>query len=393
MISAMTTRRMTVAIGFTQTLAWATTFYVPATMVGVASADLGVSPTILLGGFSLALLVTGLLSPWVGRRIDRLGGRGVLAMSSVVTALGLCLMAAVPHVVGWYAAWVLVGVGMAMGLYDAAFGTVGRLLGAGAKPSIVGVTLMAGFASTIGWPAGTWLAAHVGWRVALGGYALLHVLVLLPIILIFVPTAEPVELVEKRDVAAAAPVAPRAFFLLATYFTLRAAINAVVMVHALTILGGMGFSAAAAVWAATLIGPAQVGSRVIDWFFGRDLNPMVTGVVSAVLVPVAVVALLVGLPAAAFTLLYGLSNGILTISRGTLPLHVFGPEGYAARIGRLAMPALLASAVAPTLVAPMIAAWPMPWVIAAVGAVSLLATGCLLALAFVTKIRNDVFRA
>lgn len=389
----MTTRRMTVAIGFTQTLAWATTFYVPATMVGVASADLGVSPTILLGGFSLALLVTGLLSPWVGRRIDRLGGRGVLAMSSVVTALGLCLMAAVPHVVGWYAAWVLVGVGMAMGLYDAAFGTVGRLLGAGAKPSIVGVTLMAGFASTIGWPAGTWLAAHVGWRVALGGYALLHVLVLLPIILIFVPTAEPVELVEKRDVAAAAPVAPRAFFLLATYFTLRAAINAVVMVHALTILGGMGFSAAAAVWAATLIGPAQVGSRVIDWFFGRDLNPMVTGVVSAVLVPVAVVALLVGLPAAAFTLLYGLSNGILTISRGTLPLHVFGPEGYAARIGRLAMPALLASAVAPTLVAPMIAAWPMPWVIAAVGAVSLLATGCLLALAFVTKIRNDVFRA
>jgi hypothetical protein len=393
MISAMTTRRMTVAIGFTQTLAWATTFYVPATMVGVASADLGVSPTVLLGGFSLALLVTGLMSPWVGRRIDRLGGRGVLAMSSVVTALGLCLMAAVPHAVGWYAAWVLVGVGMAMGLYDAAFGTVGRLLGAGAKPSIVGVTLMAGFASTIGWPAGTWLAAHVGWRVALGGYALLHVLVLLPIILIFVPTAEPVELVEKRDVAAAAPVAPRAFFLLATYFTLRAAINAVVMVHALTILGGMGFGAAAAVWAATLIGPAQVGSRILDWFFGRGLDPMVTGVVSAVLLPAAVVALLAGLPAAAFTLLYGLSNGILTINRGTLPLHVFGPEGYAALIGRLALPALLASAVAPTLVAPMIAAWPMPWVIAAVGAVSLLATGCLLALAFVTKIRIDVFRA
>ena len=182
MISAQNTRRMTVAIGFTQTLAWATTFYVPATMVGPASADLGVSSTILLGGFSLALLVTGLMSPWVGRRIDRVGGRGVLAISTVVTASGLFVMAAVPHVIAWYAAWMVVGVGMAMGLYDAAFGTIGRLMGAEARPYIVGVTLMAGFASTIGWPMGVWLAAHVGWRVALGGYAVLQVAVLLPII-------------------------------------------------------------------------------------------------------------------------------------------------------------------------------------------------------------------
>ena len=381
MISAQNTRRMTVAIGFTQTLAWATTFYVPATMVGPASADLGVSSTILLGGFSLALLVTGLMSPWVGRRIDRVGGRGVLAISTVVTASGLFVMAAVPHVIAWYAAWMVVGVGMAMGLYDAAFGTIGRLMGAEARPYIVGVTLMAGFASTIGWPMGVWLAAHVGWRVALGGYAVLQVAVLLPIILIFVPTAAPAEPATSRTMSSGREPAPRAFLLLAAYFTLRSGINAVVMVHALTLLGGMGFGAAAAVGAATLIGPAQVGSRVIDWFFGRGLNPMVTGVVSAVLLPVATVALLVGLPAAAFTLLYGLSNGILTIGRGTLPLHLFGPEGYAARIGRLALPALLASAVAPTLVAPMIEAWPMSWVIALLGGVSLLALGCLMALA------------
>lgn len=381
MMFAQNTRRMTVAIGFTQTLAWATTFYVPATMVGPASADLGVSSTLLLGGFSMALLVTGLMSPWVGRRIDRVGGRGVLAMSTVVTASGLFLMAAVPHVIAWYVAWMVVGVGMAMGLYDAAFGTIGRLMGAEARPSIVGVTLMAGFASTIGWPMGAWLAAHVGWRVALGGYAALQVAMLLPVILIFVPKAAPAEPVAARTMRSGPSPAPRAFFLLAAYFTLRSGINAVVTVHALTLLGGMGFGAAAAVGAAALIGPAQVGSRGLDWFFGRGLNPMVTGVVSAVLLPMATVALLAGLPAAVFTLLYGLSNGILTIGRGTLPLHVFGPEGYAARIGRLALPALLASAVAPTLVAPMIEAWPMSWVIALLGLVSLLALGCLLALA------------
>jgi hypothetical protein len=374
------TQRMTVAIGFTQTLAWATTFYVPATMVGPASIEIGASPTLLLGGFSMALLVTGLLSPWVGRRIDRLGGRGVLAMSTVVTASGLLLMAAFPGLVMWYAAWMLMGVGMAMGLYDAAFGTIGRLLGAEARPSIVGVTLMAGFASTIGWPAGTYLAAHIGWRWTIVAYACVQVFLLLPIILTFVPRAPLVVPEAPKIVDGARAPAPRAFFFLAAYFTLRSGINAVIMVHALTLLGGMGFSAAAAVGAATLIGPAQVGSRVIDWFFGRGLNPMVTGVLSAILLPVAVVALLSGLPAMAFTLIYGLSNGILTISRGTLPMHVFGPAGYAARIGKLALPALLASAVAPTVVSPLMEAWPTSWVIALLGGFSLLACACLLGL-------------
>ncbi len=373
------TRRMTVAIGFTQTLAWATTFYVPATMVGAASADLGVSTTVLLGGFSLALLASGLCSPFVGKRIDHVGGRGVLASSAVVTAAGLGLMAALPSVAGWYAAWLLVGVGMAMGLYDAAFGTVGRLLGANARPAIVGVTLMAGFASTVGWPAGTWLVAHIGWRAAVGCYAGVQLLVILPVTLIFVPRAQAV-VVAKAVVEQAVPPAARAFFWLATYFTLRAAINSVVTVHALTLLAGMGFTPVVAVAAATLMGPAQVGSRILDWFFGRNLNPMVTSVVSAILLPVAVAALIGGMPAAVFTLIYGLSNGILTISRGTLPLHVFGPAGYAARIGRLAMPALLASAVAPTLMAPLIAVWPTAWVMGLLGGVSLVALGCLLAL-------------
>lgn len=374
------TQRMTVAIGFTQTLAWATTFYVPATMVGPASIEIGASPTVLLGGFSMALLVTGLMSPWVGRRIDRLGGRGVLAISTCVTASGLALMAAVPSLVTWYAAWMVMGVGMAMGLYDAAFGTIGRLLGAESRPSIVGVTLLAGFASTIGWPAGAYLAAHIGWRWTVLLYAGIQVFLLLPIILAFVPRAPAHGPAAPKTVQVTDAPAPRAFFFLAAYFTLRSGINAVIMVHALTLLGGMGYSAAAAVGAATLIGPAQVGSRVIDWFFGRGLNPMVTGVVSAILLPVGMVALLAGLPAAGFTLIYGLSNGILTISRGTLPMHVFGPEGYAARIGKLALPALLASAVAPTVVSPLMQAWPTSWVIALLGGVSVLACLCLLGL-------------
>ena len=374
------TRRLTLAIGFTQTLAWATTYYIPATMVGAASADLGASRTLLLGGFSLALLVCGLSSPWVGRRIERLGGRGVIAISALVNAAGLALLAASPSVAVWYIAWGITGFGMAMGLYDAAFGTLGRLLGNHARPAIVGVTLMAGFASTLGWPTGTWLVVHVGWRASVAAYAVMQLLVILPMTLIFVPKA-PALMPSSGPMDTTALPPPNSTFLwLASFFTLRAAVSSIVSVHALVLLQGMGFSLETAVAAATLIGPAQVGSRVLDWYFGREMNPMIAAWVGAAMLPVSVLALILGGPAVAFTVLYGLSNGILTISRGTLPLHVFGPAGYATRLGRLALPSMLISAVTPTLVSPLIALWPASWVAAAMGAVSIVAMACLLGL-------------
>ena len=374
------TRRLTLAIGFTQTLAWATTYYIPATMVGAASADLGASRTLLLGGFSLALLVCGLSSPWVGRRIERLGGRGVIATSAVVNAAGLALLASSPSVTIWYIAWAITGFGMAMGLYDAAFGTLGRLLGNHARPAIVGVTLMAGVASTLGWPSGAWLVVHVGWRASVAAYAVMQLLVILPITLIYVPKA-PEHVPTTGPVDSSAPPPPNSTFLwLASFFTLRAAVSSIVSVHALVLLQGMGFSLETAVAAATLIGPAQVGSRVLDWYFGREMNPMIAAWVGAAMLPLCVLALVLGGPAVAFTVLYGLSNGILTISRGTLPLHVFGPAGYATRLGRLALPSMLISAVTPTLVSPLIAAWPASWVAAVMGAVSIVAMGCLLGL-------------
>jgi len=208
----------------------------------------------------------------------------------------------------------------------------------------------------------------------------MQVLVILPIILIYVPKAPP-QVPPTGPVDSSAPPPPNGTFLwLASFFTLRAAVSSIVSVHALVLLQGMGFSLETAVAAATLIGPAQVGSRVLDWYFGREMNPMIAAWVGAAMLPLGVLALVLGGPAVAFTVLYGLSNGILTISRGTLPLHVFGPAGYATRLGRLALPSMLISAVTPTLVSPLIAAWPASWVAAAMGAVSLIAMGCLLGL-------------
>ena len=167
---------------------------------------------------------------------------------------------------------------------------------------------------------------------------------------------------------------------MATYFTIRAAINSAVFVHLLVLLKELGFGLNEAVAAAALIGPAQVGARVIDWFFGRNLSPLKSAIYGASVLPLSVFALLLGVPAPVFTLGFGASNGVFTISKGTLPLQIFGARGYAVRVGLLARPAMIASAIAPTLLAPLVAALPAIWVVVLLGTLGMAAFGCLLML-------------
>jgi MFS family permease len=375
-------RRLSLVLGFTQTLAWATTFYIPAVIVGAAATTLGTSPTVLLGGFSWSLLIAGLVSPRVGSRIDRDGGRGVLAAGTIVMACGLAVMAGIPNLPGWYIAWTIIGVGMALGLYDAAFATIGRLLGGAARPAIVGVTLMAGFASTLGWPMGVVLIQLLGWRATALSYAAMQLAINLPLLLWLIPeapphpTALPAASVEQTPPGRGSI----AFVLLAIFFSTRAAISAVISVHVLLLLQGIGLTTAAAVAIAATIGPSQVAGRVLEWVLARHIDPLTGSWMGAALLPLGVVGLLAGGPAIGFAVAYGMSNGILTISRGTLPMHLFGAHGYATRLGRLALPPLLAQAIAPTLFTPFVLSRSAPEVLAWVGIASGAALLCLLPL-------------
>ena len=350
-------RRITFGLGYTQTMGYATTLYVPSVITGAASQTLGVSRTALLAGYTLALLVYGAASPAVGRRIERVGGRMVLAIASPVLALGLLLLSLSQGLVLWYAGWLVIGLGMAFGMLDAAFGSVGRLLGREARPVIVGLTMMSGFASTIGWPLGTWLIGNFGWREMLVVYAAVQMALILPVTLLTMPRGKlpPPVSDPSREADAALPLGSEpGWRWLVVHFTLLAAANSMVSVHVLSLLQGFGFSAAAAVAAASLIGPAQVGSRVIDWAFGKRVTPMTTAMVAAIASPLSNLVLLVGLPAAVFGITYGIGGGLYTIARGGLALYVYGPIGYAARIGRLARPLMFASALVPTLTAPLL---------------------------------------
>jgi MFS family permease len=375
-------RRLALVLGVTQTLAWATTYYLPAVIIGPAAATLHRSTTELLVGYSWSLLVAGLVSPRVGAWIERHGGRGALATGTAVMAAGLLVLAAWPALLGWYLAWTVIGVGMALGLYDAAFATIGRLLGLEARPAIVGVTLFAGFASTIGWPTGVALIHLVDWRATAVIYAAVQLGVNLPLILSLIPRtpAAAPALTAAQEATGGGHGGLFALILLGTFFCVRAAVSAVVSVHALTLLHGVGLDAVAAVGVAAMFGPSQVFGRVLELVFARWIDPLTGSWMGAALLPLGVAALLFGGPAIGFAIAYGMSNGILTISRGTLPMFLFGPHGYATRLGRLALPQLLAQAVAPTAIAPLVLVASAPAIFAGLGVAAFLALLCLLPL-------------
>ncbi|MDT7950000.1 MAG: MFS transporter [Acetobacteraceae bacterium] len=337
-------------LGTTQTLAWASSVYLPAVLAGPLAADLHVPTDWVFAAVSAALLLSALLSPALGRSIDRYGGRAILAGSNLVFAAGLLLLATASTLAGAAAAWALIGIGMAAGLYEAAFATVAALYGREARGAITGITLIGGFASTIGWPLTTYLIAAYGWRDACLTWAALHLLVGLPLNLLL-PRAATAPSREPPPAPPAGAVPARPMILLIVAFTAVAFVTSAMAAHLPRLLVMAGMDRSAAIAAAALVGPAQVAARLAEFGLLRRLSARNMARLAASLHPAGAAALaLVGAPAAlVFTLLHGAGNGMLTIARGILPLALFGPDRYGARAGLLAAPARFGQAAAPLL--------------------------------------------
>ncbi len=347
-------RRVVITVlGIAQILGWGTSFYFPAVFAGPIVRDTGWSLGPVVGGTSIGLLVAGLISPQVGRLIDRHGGRLVLLSSSIFYALGLVGVGLAPTLPVYLIAWALIGLGMGTGLYDAVFAALGRLYGSGARGPITNLTLFGGFASTICWPLSAFMIDHLGWRSACFVYAGLHLLVALPLQMA-VLRKQPVHAEAARHADSVRPPAPIAhegviFALLAVVLSLAAGIGSTVIVHMLLFLQARGVDFAVAIGLGALFGPAQVGARVVERLFGNRYHPIWTMVASCTLMAVGLVLLSGHFPLLVpIILLYGAGYGISWIGRGTLPLALFGPVRFPRLMGKLAFPSLIVQAVAPS---------------------------------------------
>jgi len=337
-------------LGIAQTLAWASSYYLPAILADPIARGIGVPRTWVFGAFSGALLIAAFAGPAVGRVIDRRGGRGVLAVSNIVLACGLAMLAGSQGALTLFAAWSVLGIGMALGLYDAGFAALTALYGTEARGPITGITLLAGFASTVSWPLSTFLNDTLGWRETLLVWAALNLVVGLPLNAL---------LPASSQAAPHARAAPRKIgwkpyremVLLAFVFAAAWFVTGAMAAHLPRLLERAGATPLVAIAAAALVGPAQVAARLVEFLLLRRGHPLISARFAAALHPLgAVTLLLFGPPAAAaFAVLYGAGNGLLTIARGTVPLAVFGPDGYGERTGLLGAPARAAQAFAPLL--------------------------------------------
>jgi predicted MFS family arabinose efflux permease len=338
------------ALGTTQTLAWASSMYLPAILADPMARDLGVSANWVFAAFSASLVLSALLGPRIGRQIDLVGGRSVLSISNLVLAAGLVLLGFATSIPVLVMAWLVLGVGMGAGLYDAAFAALGRIYGDTARRSITGITLIAGFASTVGWPLSAWGLETIGWRNTCFAWAAAHILIGLPLNWLMLPA------VKGAKAAVAAAVKPqiaidRTMVVLAFVFAASWAVTGAMAAHLPRILEAAGATTSQAVFAGALIGPAQVAARIFEASFLSRFHPLVSTRLACVTHPIgaAVLALAGGGAASLFAIFHGTGNGILTIARGTLPLAIFGPKDYGYRLGIIGAPARMAQAAAPLL--------------------------------------------
>jgi MFS family permease len=375
-------------LGVSQILSWGAIYYTPVLIAPLIAQERGWSLTFAMGGFSLGLLAAGLCSPFVGRMIDRHGGHVVMPAGALLGAAGLVGIVYATHPVFYLAVWIVLGAAVAASLYDPAFATLARIFGTEARRAITLLTFIGGFASTVSWPATHFLIDAIGWRGTYELYAALLALLAAPLLAFALPrehaAAEvlPEGPLPKRTKHIAATGRP--FVLVAVAFALYAFIPSALSAHMLAIFTRFGIEPATVVLIGALFGPAQVTARFLEFTFARRQHPLVIArLATALLIFACGMLAFLGVSAAAaagFAILFGITNGLMTIARGTVPLALFGASGYGRLLGRIARPALVMQAVGPLVLAFVAERFSDPAALALIAAFALAALLCFIAI-------------
>jgi MFS family permease len=358
------------ALGVAQIINWGALYYTLALIGPKIIAETGWSEGFVYLGFAIATLLIGAVGPLSGRLVDRHGGRSVMICGTLIASSGMVILSQSDNPFLFLVAWGVMGLGMSACLYDSSFASLAQLAGPTTRRAISGLTLVAGFSSTVTWPITSALLIQTDWR----GVCLFDAVVMLcvsgPLIffalrkpyppLATMPATDLDEDRQRTKTTSGKALVPKdkmlkAMILFALIFTTQGFVLNAMSIHVLSLFETLGMSAGAAMIAGTLIGPSQVAARLIELLFGRNLSVMGLGLVTMALFPVALAIPLILPPTIAtaciYGLVYGASAGLSTIARGVMPYELFGAEGYGRRLGLLAAPALLAKAFAPATIA------------------------------------------
>ena len=351
-------------LGISQITAWGTSYYSLGVLAKPIVAETGWTLSTVFLGFSVALLVMGFISSWVGRFIDQIGGRAVMSVGTAIVSAGLLALSQVNARGSYMAAWALVGIGMRCTLYDAAFAALVQVTPTRGRQAISYLTLYGAYASTVFWVIGHYLNDAYGWRATFIIFAVINLIICLPLNWIGLADRDPSDRLAATEAkGTTSPEGPVlrgrmrmvGIALFALIMSLNGFVFGVLSIQLVPLLEAAGLAGGTAVWVASLKGHGQFAGRVVEIFFGRDLRAMTIARIAIGIVPASLALLYFARGDLAqlvvFTLLLGASQGVVTIVRGAVPLALFGAEGYGAVLGLIATPILLVNAFSPTLFA------------------------------------------
>ncbi len=351
--------RATLGLGVTQIIGWGTTFLMPSVLGHDIGNELGMASELVFAGITVMYAVSALISPSIGRLMDRTGSRLVMTIGSLVYALSLAVLAFCQGPVVYLLAWAGIGLASTLALNIPASIALAQVAGPRARQAIAMLAIIGGFASTVFWPLGGALTVLAGWRGTVLIYAAMHALICAPIHFITLPKSPPAvpQAAAMPTIGGGLPVEerPHAFLLLNVTLSFGAFVFTGFILHVIDILRALGHPPASALFLASLIGPSQVGIRVIELAFGHRYSFMASAVMGSAMLPLGLGLMLIDGSNSAIALVcilaYGVSNGLKAVQRATLPLALFGRGQFGAYMGRLALPQGILSAAAPTVLA------------------------------------------
>ena len=366
MIASRDLAVVVILLGVTQIVGYGSVFYSYAILAPDIAVTFAVSGQWVFGVLSVAFLASSVAAPWVGAMADKAGAGRLLVAGSVACAVALAAAGLAPSALLFGLAIVVTQAASRCVTYQMAFTAIVQAGGPSASRGIVYLTLIAGFASTIFWPLTTWLQGQLDWRWILMLFAAMNLTICMPLHAWIASlsrrrVAPPPEAVAERpSVPPVPPVRDRTtFVLMLAGFAAEGFVITCVLVHLVPLTHALGLGAAG-LWVASLFGPAQVASRLINMMFGGRLKQVWLAVIAAGLLPVGILLLMATTPwlpgAIVFVALFGLSSGLNSIIGGTLPLELFGHARFGAMAGWAASARQFAAAFSPFALSAMLAA-------------------------------------